>query len=215
MKHVEVGVMSDYVNGLLDGDEAARVSAHLEAGCSRCEVAAAALARVANLAAADARLKLPDGAVRSVKALFAVRQADRLPAGRWLDLRLIEEGSLAPMAVGVRGGGRQQRFTYGGDDLELGILLRETPERKAVELIGELLDRRRGHLTGVPAFVASGETILDRRTTDELGSFCFAVEAERARLSLMLDDDRLIELELRAPAGLEKAWTVQPSRRPS
>lgn len=213
MPHFDRGSWADFLRGLVDRDTGAEMSRHLDAGCRRCELAVAALSRVAEVAEADARLEISRGAIRSAKAIHPVRQADRLPAWRHLTLELIDGGAVAPAATGLRGLTDAQRFTYGGDGLELGLELDPACGSEHLTISGELLHRRRGHLAGVPAFLVNGQEVVDQGTTDELGSFRLGAEASSTRLCLFLDDDRLIELDLAADAELTGAWTVQPTRR--
>lgn len=211
MRHVENGQLVDYVRGLLDRDTSAEVAAHLETGCRGCQRAVAAFGRVSALVPVDARSEPADGVVRSVKALFAVRQADRLPARRRLTLPLIEGGSPVPAPVGVRTEEADQRFTFSGAGVHLEVALLAPPGREAPRLHGELLDRKRGHLAGVPAFLMSGPEIVGQVTTDQLGSFSLRADTDRARLYLVLDDDRLVEVDLDGLGHRRRGRAVPPT----
>ncbi len=212
MRHFESGQLVDYVRGLLDRGTSAEVSAHLDTGCRRCRSAVAAFGRISDLAPVDARAKPADGVVRSVKALFAVRQVERLPAHRRLTLPLIEGGSsLAPASVGVRSEEADQRFTFSGAGLQLEIALQAAPDGEALCLHGELVHRKRGHLAGVPAFLVGRGEIVGQSTTNEVGCFAMEADSDQERLFLVLEDDRLIEIDLDVVGDLEHARTVQPT----
>ena len=86
MRHPKITDWADYVRAVADDGDRAALQQHLDHGCTLCEATVVALQRVAETAAADRALAIPDGTVRSVKALFAAQH----PAahGFWSELRL-------------------------------------------------------------------------------------------------------------------------------
>lgn len=216
MAHYRHSEWADYERGLVDDAAAEAMGRHLASGCRRCCTAAASIRAALRVAEADSRQALPDGMVRSVKALFAVQRAEQATLPRRLELRLIADSRLEPAPAGVRGPGYGRRLTYGAEGLELGLELQALPGSDRVSLGGELLHYERGHLAEVPAYLICGEEIVDQATTDPLGSFHLAAEVrQRLRLCLFLEDSRLIELDLDPPTASGGEWVVKPSERSS
>ncbi len=201
MSHYNEARWLDWSRGLVHDSGACEMSGHLARGCRRCQNLVATLRRLGELAAADRRQRPPDGAVRIAKALLAVHQAGRLPAGRRLMLERFEDGMPTSPAAGVRGAPAGRRQSYGGGGIELALLLPTAAGGGPPQIGGELVDRGRGHLAGVPAMLVRGGEVVDRATTDEVGCFRLTTDGAPARLCLLLEDERLLELELEEPAG--------------
>ena len=110
---------------------------------------------------------------------------------------------------------RTSRITYGSGNLELNLALRPRALGPSLEVDGALLDRERGGVTNVPAYLLRGSRILDETQTDERGMFhMISGLKEGLRICLVLKDDRMVELELgHHRDGRQESWDARPSSR--
>ena len=113
----------------------------------------------------------------------------------------------------TRSGARQ--ITYGSGDLRLSLALRPRAMGPSLEVDGALTDRCSGSLFRVPAYLLRGSRILDEAETDEHGVFRMRSGIkEGLRLCLVLEDDRMVELELgHHRNGREESWEAHPTPR--
>ncbi len=107
------------------------------------------------------------------------------------------------------------QITYGTGSLEVSLALRPRAVGASLEVNGALIDRANGGLTNVPAYLLRGSRILDEAETDERGVFRMTSGLkEGLRLCLVLEDDRLVELELgHTRSGRQESWAVRPTSR--
>jgi hypothetical protein len=110
---------------------------------------------------------------------------------------------------------QSNRLTYDGGDLELSLELETRAVGPVVELAGALVDGQGGSMTEIPAYLLRGSRVLDRAETDEHGAFHMTTGLrEGLRLCLMLEDDRMVELELgHQRSGRQELWVLRPTDR--
>ena len=111
---------------------------------------------------------------------------------------------------------RASHLVYGSGPLELDLALQPRNGSGCLEVNGALLDRHNGGLGRVPAYLLSGSRIVDEAMTDRRGSFHMATRAEQElRLCLLLEDDRMLEVELARLASPKSSWAMRPTSRSS
>lgn len=189
----------DYVRGLADEGHMA-MRDHLASGCSECGAATALFEKVATLAAHEAEHRPPNYAVRSVKAYFSLQNVERESGlARLLGLDLAYDSSVAPATVGTRNVDSDSRqLVYYGNDYALTLRM---DYDKDVSLGGELLHRDTGPVSNVPALLMSGHRVVGYSLSGELGDFHMNCgEEDPLRLRMLVNDDRLIEIDLDWPA---------------
>ena len=196
MDHFDAETWSDYARGLTAEEQTARMRRHLEQGCPSCEVHVAAFAAIRRLVEHERELGLAPGVVRSVKAFFRqrwVRQAADRGAGR---LQLVFDSRLAHGAEGTRGGeAGSRRLVYMSENvsLHLQVLPRETDT--GLRVVGEVVDRVRGHLAAVPVAVTAGDQIVAKGETGARGEFDLPA-GEPGALGLRFELGETLALEL-------------------
>ena len=110
---------------------------------------------------------------------------------------------------------RASQVTYGSGTLQLRLALRPRAIGPSLEVDGALRDRLSGSLIKVPAYLLRGSRILAEAETDESGAFHMRTGLkEGLRICLILDDDRMVELELgHQRRGRQETWEVRPTAR--
>ena len=73
MRHYDIADWADSARAVADTGGSADMQSRLDDGCELCQAMVAAFQRVATVAATGAALAPPAGALRSVKAFFAVQ----------------------------------------------------------------------------------------------------------------------------------------------
>ncbi len=110
---------------------------------------------------------------------------------------------------------RSSLITYGSGSLELNLALRPRAVGPSLELAGALVDRESGGLRDVPAYLLRGSRILDEAQTDEKGVFHLRTGLkEGLRICLLLNDDRMVELELGHRRSGRQEELGRPTHRP-
>ena len=112
---------------------------------------------------------------------------------------------------------RPSQVTYGSGDLQVSLALRPRAVGARLEVDGALVDRVNGGMNNVSAYLLRGSRILDEAETDERGVFRMSTGLkEGLRLCLVLEDDRMVELELgHSRSGRHESWAVRPTSRSS
>ena len=110
---------------------------------------------------------------------------------------------------------RASQVTYGSGNLQLSLALRPRAVGPSLEVDGSLTDRFSGSLIKVPAYLLRGSRILDEAETDENGVFRMRSGIkEGLRICLVLEDGRMVELELgHHRNGRKESWEVHPTPR--
>ncbi len=215
MNHYGVEEWTDFVRGLVRDENQRPMREHL-AECEECASKARLLEKVTLAARSDSQLEPLDAAVRSVKAYFTVRQPSGTRRFKPLGLEIAFDSLLLPQVAGARSGAAatRQLVCYASD---YALTVRLDQEAKDLHLDGEILSRQSGPLADVRAFLLSRDEVLSQAVSGELGEFDLrATNGDQLRLSVVIDDERCLEVELDPPAAsaLDQADNViQASRR--
>lgn len=197
MSHYGVEEWTDYVRGLVRDEEKQPMREHL-AGCDECTEKARLLERVTWAARSDAKLVPLDGAVRSVKAYFTVRQPSGMRRFRPLGLEIAFDSLLLPQPAGTRGAVATRQLVCYASDYALTVRLDQATRNLHVD--GEILSRQSGPLADVRAFLLSRGEVLSQAVSGELGEFDLeAANGSELRLSVVIDEERCLEVELDPP----------------
>jgi hypothetical protein len=156
-------------------------------------------------------IKLPEFAVRTVKASFGLRNVVPFPSGR-LDLATLQFDSFTQALVaGVRSGGQgtARQLLYRSGSVCIDMHLQPTPGSESIVLIGQLLDSLKpGHgISGIPVSLLSRGDMVEKKKTNDAGEFDFGVETMRQmQLVFGIAEKRTIVV------SVPDAATVSPTR---
>ncbi len=198
MNHYGVEEWTDFVRGLVRSKESRPMRQHL-AECRDCADKARLLEKVTLAARHEECLEPLEGAVRSVKAYFTVRQPSGIRRYRPLGLEIAFDSLLLPQAAGTRGAAAatRQLVCYASD---YALTVRLDHGAQNLRLDGEILSRQSGPLPDVRAFLMSRGEVLSQAVSGELGEFDLrAARRDALRLSVVIDDERCLEVELDPP----------------
>ncbi len=135
------------------------------------------------------------------------RPPERAPGQNALALQLAFDSLFEPAPAGQRGSStRERHLVYLCRDYAVDVHL-EGRERGGPMVHGELLSRRCGPVSEVPAFLLEGDQIAGYDRTGRLGDFHLqAGDAPDLRICLLLDADHCIDLPI-SLAGSTAAWS--------
>ena len=197
MSHYGVEEWTDFVRGLVRSESRQPMRRHLSE-CEDCAQKARLLEKVTLAARSDAQLEPLDGAVRSVKAYFTVRQPNGTRRFKPLGLEIAFDSFLLPEVSGARGAAATRQLVCYASDYALTVRLDH--EARDLHLDGEILSRQSGPLADVRAFLLSRDQVLSQTVSGRLGEFDLrAGYREALRLSVVIDDERCLEVELDPP----------------
>lgn len=201
MKHPDSGSWSNYVRDLVGPGTAARMEQHLEQGCTRCKERVRALEALRKVAETDRRVEPPGFAVTSVKRLLRMRElagsADTPRVRLILNFDSFCEPSFAGARSGAAGG---RHLVYESAEHKLDLDLRASQDGAALEVQGQIFDNDSRPVAEIPAFLSEGGRICSYAASGGMGDFHLVGSSEGAmRLGLVLESERLIDLELPAP----------------
>lgn len=198
MNHFDIADWTDYARNLVQDDRRRQMDQHLASGCARCGRAFSALERVVTLARNDLRQSPPEHALRSVKALSTIHLPERAPRLESLALQLAFDSFLEPAPAGFRGAELSSRhLVYYAQNYALDLRLEYEADTEMLQLGGEILDRKFGPVSNVPAFLIADDQVVSRSTSGELGEFNMTCGNEGSiRLCLVMNDDECIDVTL-------------------
>ena len=193
-RHFTPEQWSDYVRGLVSDSIGSSMRSHLDSGCSRCARAAATSQALNSLAATDRSLEPPQGAIRTIKAMFCLDHPGEAPA--LSRPRLLFDSCLTP-AGGTRSDmqAAERNLTYETDTVGLNLVLKASGETLAVA--GGVTSLDGEPIGGIPVALLRHDSLLAQALCGEEGDFLLAeVPAGSLTLRLLLDDQELVEVEL-------------------
>ncbi len=198
MNHFDIADWTDYARNLIQDELRGDMDEHLASGCARCGRTLKALERVVTLARTDLQQPLPEHAMRSVKALSAIHLPERAPKLVSLALQLAFDSFLEPAPAGTRALELNSRhLVYYAQNYALDLRLEYEAGTEMLQLGGEILDRKFGPVSNVPAFLISDDQVVSRSTSGDLGEFNMVCDNEGSiRLCLVMNDDECIDVSL-------------------
>ncbi len=173
MKHFEVEQWLDFVRGL--NNEAARtpMQQHLSC-CKKCGRVVETLRKLTSAASADAAYQVPDYAVRSARAVYALHRPESIQILPRLMAKLVFDSFRNPVLVGVRS---QHRITrqavYEAGDYCVDLQIEREYGAPSVVLQGQIANRAQPsrQLGNIPIVLMSGKQVLGRTLSNRLGEF--------------------------------------------
>lgn len=200
VKHFEIESWADFVRGLGEPDLRSRMEEHLQSPCPRCTVVAETLGHFAETAKQESLYEIPEYAVRSAKAIFALQRPERVQLMPRLVAKLVFDSFREPLPAGVRGQTRTSRQTlYHAGSYSIDLRIEQERGAREVVAVGQLFDRSdpRRRMAMVPVILTSGEDIVAKTLSNSFGEFQLHYSpARHLRLHVPLLEKSAIELDL-------------------
>jgi len=196
MDHLRSGHLADFVRGLGTAPEREAVEEHLSSGCRKCGKAVGALSKVAAAAAAEVVYSPPETAVRSVWAIFALQQPERILIFPRVVGRLVYDSFRSPLPAGVRARrGIARRVLYRAAAYSLDLRLEHRPKTGLVSMIGQLADSREpgGPLGDLSVYLLCGKKIQASAKSNPFGEFQIEYRPQKRLRLFILAHGRLNE----------------------
>ena len=182
------GAWLDYARGLQAAEVVERMQAHVQAGCSRCELTSAVWAHALKAARADAGYMPPAALVNAVKKAFHVKQ--RLP---FLDslavgARVVLDSFRTPLPAGIRAAAAfgPRHLVHEAGEILVDIQI-ETAAGRPMCLTGQVSyrDGNSGLVSGTQVFLTRGaEGVVRLAVANEFGEFTLDTDSGLSELDL-------------------------------
>ena len=205
MSHYDLTQWADFVRGIGGEAERRQMEQHLASGCRTCGGNARLMGSLRNLATSEASYEAPRYAEQSVKAMFLLRQPERVRLLPRLAAKLVFSDAVAGPGGGVRS---LERFShqalYEAGEFALDLRLDQEYGATTVVLVGQITDRSEPtrKLTNLPVLLMSDGEILVRASSNQFGEFHLEYEPRgRLRLCAAVGNGKRIEVPLHGLAS--------------
>ena len=201
MKHYAIDQWVDFTRGVVAGEEAARMLAHLESRCADCRRLSDFTSKLTQTCTGLAEAPVPEYAVRLARAIFPVRMQDRPKRGNRLPIEMIFDSFLVPSAVGLRSSwqvGWQGLYRAGDCSVDLRIEPELKSSRTAV--IGQITSHvlPAVEMENLPVCLRSGKLVVAETTSNRFGEFQMEYDQQtQLKLCIYLKDSKSIQVPLK------------------
>jgi hypothetical protein len=174
VKHFAMEQWLDFARGLVAKQDREAMEQHLSSGCAKCTEAVDRLRRIVAATAADAAYVVPDYAVRSARAYFALQQPQKSSLLSRMVANLVFDSLREPALAGVRS---QHKITrqamYEAGDYCVDLRLERERNSVSVALVGQIANRVRPEqrIARVPVFLMSRKEVVGRTVSNGSGEF--------------------------------------------
>jgi|SRR5581483_4907962 len=171
--HYEDEAWIDFVRGLLPGDEAESMQAHLQTGCAQCREAHTTWSRVWDISRREQTYEAPQPAVRAAKAAFALRRRIPMLSRIAQAAQQVFDSFREPLPAGIRGGAAPPRYlVYRSEDLLVDLQI-ESRGARQYSLTGQVMDTATGTASaGAGIVLVEGEDqVVGQAIANSFGEF--------------------------------------------
>jgi hypothetical protein len=200
MSHYAIDQWVDLNRGLIIGDGAAEMRAHVE-GCGECARLSEFTVKLGRVCASSADAEVPECALRLARAIFPIRVPSRSQRGTRIPIELVFDSFLAPAPAGLRATwqvGWQGLFRAGSCSVDLRIEPELKSSRAAV--IGQIINHLtpEENMSNLPVSLRLGNELIAETVSNRFGEFQMEYE-QQAQLKLCIDlaDSTMIQVPLR------------------
>lgn len=196
MKHIEMGQSVDLVRGLRCRDRA-ELGAHLSV-CRKCRQTVSTFRGFARIVQDEAEYAVPQYAVQSARAIYALQRPERVYFFPRLLGRLVYDSFREPLPAGLRARHRLTRHAlYEAADYSLDLRLEHQIGTANVNLVGQIASQNDTPPANLPVFLVSGKEIVARTLTNAFGEFQIEYEPrQHMRLYLQPDQSQMKHIEV-------------------
>ncbi len=189
-------------------EQRARLGAHLQSGCRRCERASRFWQSVFDLARQDVAYAPPDAAVRQLKGQFALQPRPKGALERAaLRASLVFDSFKQPLASGVRSAGAEEprQLFYRAGHYAIRLRTESVADSGRLLIVGQVVDENDpGRALGdLAVLVFKKDATLDRTLTNGLGEFMFEgmPDADSVRIAIGMRDSGFLTVALPVAAA--------------
>src|SRR5262245_53630457 len=200
MGHFTLSQWTDYVRGLVAGDEQRAMDLHLTSHCSRCAEMTNLLRQVVVASQNETEYEPPDGSLRRAEAIYEWFQPER-PSLTRLVANLVRDSWREPIPAGMRGRDRLSHHAlYEAGNFYLDLQVEQRRPSGLVSLTGQVADRNQsatGHAR-VPVLLMARKNLVTSTVCNGFGEFQLDYSPSRnLRLCLPLGESkRQLEISL-------------------
>ena len=197
MSHPGISDWSDFVRAVADDCDRSAMQRHLDDGCTSCRAVVSALEQVTITAEIDGAVAPPEGAVRSVKALFGLQQP--AAANRWSEiaLRRAFDSARAPLAASRSSSSATRHMLFESEGYTLELSVDYSPGEVDAVFRGQILEAHGEPRSHTPVFLVGDGEVIDRTISAPHGTFELSSRLdERCEIWAFPDDDHRIRLKL-------------------
>ncbi|MCU1235734.1 MAG: hypothetical protein JWP63_3701 [Candidatus Solibacter sp.] len=201
MKHYAIDQWVDFTRGVVAGDEAAQMLAHLRSGCADCGRLSAFTSKLSSICVGLNSAPVPESSLRLARAIFPVRMQDRPKRGTRLPVEMIFDSFLVPSAVGLRSTwqvGWQGLYRAGDCSVDLRIEPALKSSRAAV--IGQITNHVSPavEMGNLPVSLRSGKQVVAETMSNRFGEFQMEYDQQtQLKLCILLRDSKSIQVPLK------------------
>ena len=174
MQHYSLEKWVDFARDVLREDEKAKMQNHLETGCKTCRKELSLWRRLQQTAQREPAYEPPDGAVRTVQAIFENQRAHRQPARKSQVAALLFDSFRTPLPAGVRSSGSASRqLLYSVESYRVDLRIEPQMNSENVVLIGQVLNSTdpEERVSGAPVTLVKGKKVFAESVTSSFGEF--------------------------------------------
>jgi hypothetical protein len=197
-------------------EQRARLGAHLQTGCRRCEKALRFWQTVFELARQDVAYEPPDAAVRQLKGQFAFQRPKGALERAALRASLVFDSFKQPLASGVRSAGSEPRqLFYKAGRYAIRLRTESVADSGRLLIVGQVVDEDdpARALRDIAVLVFMKDATMDRTLTNGLGEFVFdgMPDAENLRIAIGVRETGFLTVALPV-AGKQRGGDDTPRR---
>lgn len=208
--HYEFGEWADFARAAVGSKAREKVQAHLNSGCKECDELRRFFSELVQRAESDSAYRIPDYALRNIRAMFALQQPQEVRLLPRTVARLVYDSFRQPLVAGVRS---QQtaahQLMYAAGPYTVDLRLEQEQGAPHVRLTGQIANRERGSgVPEVPVFLLSRNLVIGKTATNKFGEF--AVEyppSNRLRLFAPIPGENHIEVRFGAVSSRRRSAT--------
>jgi hypothetical protein len=193
-KHLTLEQLADFVRRVGRDDQLKAMKHHVES-CEKCAKVAGTWRHVSEVANRLPQLEPPEGAVRTVKALYSIHKPERTKPSRSALADLLFDSLHAPLQAGVRSAATHapRQLLFGSGDYRVDLRIEPQDDADTVSLLGQILHTDSSRNLGpVDVALMQGRRVLAKSQTNQLGEFHLECDlAARLELRLILPDSQV------------------------
>jgi len=172
VKHYDINAWTDYVRRVGDVTKREEMSQHLGTGCSKCQGVVSFLTKLAAVTASDT-VTVPDSVMHNAKAIFALRQPEKVSLVSAV-AKLVYDSFSEPLPAGVRGHQRVTRQAmYEAGDYCVDLRMEHERGGALVTLVGQVASRKdpAQGIGGTPVMLMAGKEVVARASCNQFREF--------------------------------------------
>jgi hypothetical protein len=201
MKHYGIDQWVDFTRGIVVGDQAAQMLAHLQSGCADCRQLSDFTSKLSRTCVGLATATVPESSLRLAKAIIPFRTSERPKRGNRIPVEMIFDSFLVPSAVGLRSTwqvGWQGLYRAGDCSVDLRIEPELKSSRAAV--IGQITSHVSPavEMGNLPVCLRAGKQVVAETVSNRFGEFQMEYDQQtQLKLCISLRDAKSIQVLLK------------------